>query len=418
MPMKVVHVVRRLVEEEWGGAEAVLYNYCVRLARLGFEAPVFATAALSRPGPDNVRGLEIERFRYFYPFLFLSAEARLLMDKKGGSPVSFSMYRRIRREDNLSLVHLHAMGRLGATVRTACKKRGIPYVVSLHGGHFTIPPEELALFQRPAKGTLCYGKPFGLLFGTRKILKDAAAILSVGRAEHLKVRERYPEQAVYLPNGVDTGRFAQGIGERFREKHNLRDRKIILCLSRIDPQKGQLSLVQALPEILKKVPEAFLVLVGSSTIESYRQRILDTIAKEKLEDKTLMISQLAPDSDDLLDAYAACDVFSLPSIHEPFGIVVLEAWAASRPVVASRIGGIPHFVDDGENGLLCEPGDLGGLTERLIRVLSDKELAERLGRSGCEKARRSYDWDVIVKRLTRIYEKVLSGEPFAEVEHP
>jgi glycosyltransferase involved in cell wall biosynthesis len=412
--MKIAHILRRFVENEWGGTESVTYNYCTRLVRRGYEIPVYTTSAFAQPGPDTVRGLPIERFTYFYPYLFLSRESRHLMDKKGGSAISWPLYRRLRSEKRLALVHLHSMGRLGAIVRTACRKRGIPYVISLHGGHFTIPPEEQELFRKPAKGALCYGKPFGLLLGTRKILKDAAAILSVGRAEHIEIRKHFPRQAVYLPNGVDTARFAQGVGERFRKKHNLLDKKIILCLSRIDPQKGQLFLAQAMPEILKKIPEAFLVLIGSSTIESYRRQILEVIEKNDLKDRSLIISQLAPDGDELLDAYAACDVFVLPSIHEPFGIVALEAWAASRPVVASRIGGIPYFVDDGENGLLFESGDVGALAANVVKVLSDGALAARLGKSGCAKARESYDWDAIVARLIKVYEKVLSGTPAGE----
>ena len=408
---RIVHVVRRLVSEEWGGTEAVLYNYCSRLVARGHDVPVYATAALSHPGPDDVRGLAVERFKYFYPYLLLSDDARLAMDKKGGSPISLPMYRRLKNEPDTKIVHLHAMGRLGGIVRKACAKRGIPYVVSLHGGHFTIPAEEHALFARPTKGTLCYGKPFGLWLGTRKILQDAAAILSVGRSEHLEIQKRYPKQAVYLPNGVDTKLFTRGDGRRFREKHGLLDKKIILCISRIDPQKGQLNLAKTLPRVVEKFPDAHLVLIGPATIAAYRDEITAFLRDAGLEDRALMIPHIAPDSDDLLDAYAACDVFALASIHEPFGIVVLEAWVAGRPVVASRIGGIPHFVTDGENGLLVEPGDVEQLTDGIIRVLSDGDLAKNLGESGRAEACKSYDWGVIVDRLENIYDRVASGKP-------
>ncbi len=88
---RIVHVVRRLVSEEWGGTEAVLYNYCSRLTARNHEVPIYTTAAMSQPGCDDVRGLAVERFKYFYPFLFLSDEARLVMDKKGGSPISLPL---------------------------------------------------------------------------------------------------------------------------------------------------------------------------------------------------------------------------------------------------------------------------------------------------------------------------------------
>ena len=417
--MKVIHVLRRIVEEEWGGAEAVIYNYCMRLIERGYDTPVFCTSALNKPGPAVVRGLPIERFSYFYPFLFLSEEARHEMDMKGGGPISFSMFRRLLREKNVDLVHLHSMGRLGGVVRKACRKHGIPFVVSLHGGHFTIPAAEETLFQKPQEKTLCYGKPFGLYFGNRRILPDAAAILSVGYAEHAEVEKRVSRKtAVYLPNGVDTKRFAVGVGERFRKKFGLEGKRIILCLSRIDPQKGQLYLAQALPDVLKKVPDAHVVIVGSITIRKYHDEIVETLKKNGVENHAQIIPGLAPDGNDLIDAYAACDVFALPTRHEPFGIVVLEAWAAHKPVVASRIGGIPHFVTSGENGLLFEPHDVNGLVDSITRVLTDEGFAKKIADNGFAEVRRAYDWEVILDRLTQIYDRVVKGESLDDIRSP
>ncbi len=417
--MKVIHVLRRIVEEEWGGAEAVIYNYCMRLIERGYDTPVFCTSALGKPGPAVVRGLPIERFPYFYPYFFLSGQARHKMDMKGGSPISFSMFRRLLREKEVDLVHLHSMGRLGALVRKACQTRGIPYVVSLHGGHFTIPPAELALFQEPERKALCWGKPFGLFFGIRRILRDAAAILSVGYAEHDEVVKRVsPTTAVYLPNGVDTKRFASGVGERFRKKFKLEGKRIILCLSRIDPQKGQLHLAQALPDVLKKVPDAHVVIVGSITVQRYYDEIVETLKKNGIENHAQIISGLPPDGNDLVDAYAACDVFALPTRHEPFGIVVLEAWAAHKPVVASRVGGIPHFVTSGKNGLLFEPHDVGGLVESIVRVLTDADFAKKIADNGYDKVRAFFDWKAIVDRLTQVYDRVVSGGSLDDVRVP
>jgi len=341
------------------------------------------------------------------------------MDMKGGSPISFSMFRRLLREAEVDLVHLHSMGRLGGLVRKACRKRGIPFVVSLHGGHFTIPPAEEDLFREPQKRAFCYGKPFGLYFGNRRILPDAAAVLSVGYAEHAEVQKRLsPKTAVYLPNGVDTKRFAGGIGERFRAKFGLQGRKIILCISRIDPQKGQLYLAQALPEIMRRVPEAHLVIVGSITVGAYHDEIVAALKKNGSADHALIIPGLPPDGNDLIDAYAACDVFALPTRHEPFGIVVLEAWAAHRPVVAARIGGIPHFVTSGKNGLLFEPHDVDGLVEAIAKVLTDDKVAEAIADNGLAEVRRCYDWEVIVDRLTQVYDRVVRGDGLEEVRTP
>jgi len=408
-----------MIEEDWGGAEAVVYNCCARLIKRGYDVPVFCTSTLSKPGPDVVRGLPVERFKCFYPYLFLSAENRLKMDKKGGNPISLKMFARLLREKDVDLVHLHSMGRVGAVVRTACRLRGIPYVVSLHGGHFTVPASEHAQMSEPEKHALRYGKPFGLIFGVRRILRDAAAVLSVGYDEHEAVMQKVSAKtAVYLPNGVDTARFAAGDGARFRKKFGLEGKRIVMCLSRIDPQKGQIYLAEALLALLQQTPDAHLLIVGSITVKDYHDRIVATLKKDNVEKNATIIPGLAPDGTDLIDAYAACDVFALPSTHEPFGIVALEAWAAHKPVVAARIGGIPYFVTNNENGLLFEPHSTAELTDCVARVLKDSTLARKLADNGLAEVRRSYDWEAIVERLTHVYDRVSKHESLAGLQTP
>jgi glycosyltransferase involved in cell wall biosynthesis len=417
--LKVIHILRRLVEEDWGGAEAVVYNYCTRLIGRGYDVPIYCTSALGSPGPAAVRGLAIERFKYFYPYLFLSAENKLRMDKKGGSPISMKMFSRLLREKGVDLVHLHSVGRLGAMVRTVCRLRGIPYVVSLHGGYFMIPAAELADIGAPADHALELGKPFGLIFGTRRVLTDAAAVLNVGYDEHVQVMKNVSgKTSVYLPNGVDTARFATGDGARFRKKYGFEGKRLVMCISRIDPQKGQIYLAQALPGLLQQVPDAHLVIIGSITVKDYHDEIVATLKKEGVENHATIIAGLPPDTEDLIDAYSACDVFALATRHEPFGIVVLEAWAAHRPVVAARIGGIPHFCTHNENALLFEPNSVPELTGSLARVLKDSALAQRLADNGMKEARRSYDWEAIVDRLTEVYARAVKRESMAGLQIP
>jgi glycosyltransferase involved in cell wall biosynthesis len=120
-----------------------------------------------------------------------------------------------------------------------------------------------------------------------------------------------------------------------------------------------------------------------------------------------IIPGIPSDSPDLVDAYHAADVFLLPSVHEPFGIVILEAWSAGLPVIASRVGGIPYFVSDGEDGLLFEPEDGSTLLKAYQALVADQALVLRLGAAGRKKAREEYDWDVITKKLVGIYEEVI-----------
>jgi glycosyltransferase involved in cell wall biosynthesis len=150
------------------------------------------------------------------------------------------------------------------------------------------------------------------------------------------------------------------------------------------------------------------------TNEDYYQRILDYIRDRSLESRVTVIPGLEANSRSLADAYHAADVFLLPSIHEPFGIVILEAWAAGLPVIASRVGGIPSFVVPYQDGLLFEPNNNESIVEAFRFLVKNPEDSRNLAVSGQKKARNEYSWDVITDRLVDIYEEALRENPFRE----
>jgi len=120
---------------------------------------------------------------------------------------------------------------------------------------------------------------------------------------------------------------------------------------------------------------------------------------------TLITGQLL--GQDLVDAYHAADLLLLPSVHEPFGIVVLEAWAAGLPVVASRVGGVPYFLDDGVTGRLFESGDSAQASACVADLLQDPDRRRALGAAGRELALGEYSWDRVTQRLLELYQDVI-----------
>lgn len=402
------HVVRRMVVQEWGGTESVVLKTCQYLQRRGYCPSILSTSAFSQPGVDEIEEISIQRFRYSYPFWPLTKKKIMDFDKKGGNPLSFGLFSHLFRRKGLGLVHLHAMGRLGAQVRTACRLRNIPYVVSLHGGHICVPAQEEQYLSKLSRGLFDWGKPFGALFGTRKVLSDAAAIICVGYAEYCAVRDRYPQKIVrYIPHGVNIQDLSSGNGQRFRKAHGMGGSPMLLCVGRIDPQKNQLALVQALPRIHLDCADVKLVLIGPVTVSAYLERIRSEIVSLKMEKHILIIPGLPPNSAELRDAYAACDIFVLPSIHEPFGVVLLEAWACSKPVVISPLGNLQHTVQHNVNGLHLRnttPEEIGGV---LRQLLLDKERSKQLGTAGQLTAVQEYSWDLTIDRLLELYAEVL-----------
>ena len=403
--MKIIQIPRRFVTHEWGGTETTILQASRALQRAGHEVAIFTSLALSDQRTETIQGVPVRRFPYTYPFLGLSPEERRDMDKKGGNLLSLSLLLGLLREPGVAVLHAHTGKRMGGIVRTAARRRGIPYVVTLHGGYFEVPKGEMDQMLAPIRNHFEWGKVFGALLGARRVLEDAAAVLCVGGDEYTAAKARLPNQRVeLLPNGVDCDAYATGDATAFRVAYGIApERRVILCVSRIDYQKNQIGLVEALARIRSRVSDAHLVLIGPVTVAGYHERLLARIAELGLGERVTLIPGLRPDDPMLPAAYHAAEVFCLPSLHEPFGIVILEAWAAGRPVVASRVGGIPSFTTDGEDILHAEPGNVDDLAARLIRVLEAPGLALNLAAAGQAKARRDYSWQAIAARLAALY---------------
>ena len=140
--MKIVHLPRRFALDHWGGTESVLLSYCDHLTRLGQRQKIFTSRALQSDPVTELKGVEIRRFDYFYPYFGLTAAKKDLLDRKGGNLFSWSLAWALAREPGLDLVHLHTGKRLGGLARWVARLRGIPYVVSLHGGIYDVPSAE------------------------------------------------------------------------------------------------------------------------------------------------------------------------------------------------------------------------------------------------------------------------------------
>lgn len=407
--LRVVHIPRRFVRTPWGGTETVVLETSRCLRELGHRPEIVTSRALSACGEEEIASVRVRRFGHFYPYLGLDAARSQQLDLKGGNLFSFSMLWHLLTRERPDLIHLHTGKRLGGIARWAARRRGVPYVVTLHGGMYDVPAAERESLAEPSRGTVEWGKALGWWVGSRKVLADAAAIVCVGRAEFDEVRERHPGQrVVYLPNGVHAERFAGGDGSAFRREHGIAPAdRVILCVGRIDPQKNQRQLIRLLPAVRASVPRARLVLVGAATDLAYAAG-LNTLARElRVAPFVTLVPGLEPGSQRLLDAYQAADAFVLPSLHEPFGIVVIEAWAAGRPVVASRVGGVPGFAEHGCDALLVEPGSDDDMCASIVALLTDPERSARLARAGTRKARADFDWATCTRRLVELYREVI-----------
>ena len=407
---RIIHVPRRFVAEEWGGTETVVLECCRQQKLHGWQPEIFTSMALAKQRNEAIRDINVRRFRYCYPFFGLSRSQKGALDKKGGNLLSLSLFFAMLTARNVRLFHAHSLKRLGGMVRTAARLKKKPIVVTLHGNIFDVPAAERSSLTKPIEGKFEWGRPFGALFGSRRVLDDADMIICVGESEYDAAQRTLAHDRIsYLPNGVDCAKFASGNGAAFRAKHGIpNDAFVVMNLSRIDEQKNQMLLVEAFAKLSAEHSTAHLVLIGPETQPDYAAQIRSLVNQRGLASRVHLLPGIKNDDRALVDAYHACDVFVLPSRHEPFGIVVLEAWSAGKPVVASFVGGLQSLICDGENGLFIHPdrpNAADDLVMKLLMLSQSRSTRTQLAEAGRCEAAANYDWPQINNRLEAIYQR-------------
>jgi len=411
--MKIAHVVRRFTFQEWGGTENVVWNSALTLKKLGVESEILATSALDKNGEEVREGIMVRRFPYFYPYFPLPEHDRREMDKKGGNPFSFQLYKYLIEQD-FDLIHIHSGARIAQMSIKAAKKKKIPCIMSLHGGFVDVPQKEMQELIAPMAHKLPYGGIIERILGWSKdLMAGIDGVICVGRNEYEKLSAKYPQKlVVHLPNGVDTNKFN-------RPKSSLpdcrtlwgipSDARLILCVSRLDYQKNQLQLVHLLSELQKRGDKAHVLLIGPPTAKWYEEEIRHQATELGVAEHLTIIPGLSPDDPLLLGAYKTADVFILPSQHEPFGIVVLEAWSAGIPVIGSNVGGLSFLIKDGINGLQFEQGNDEALLATYDKLFETNGLKDALVKQAYEDVE-GYSWESVAQSLLGIYNKAKGAE--------
>ena len=231
--------------------------------------------------------------------------------------------------------------------------------------------------------------------------EDFGGIVCVGEDEYLKYKDRHPH-VMFLPNGVDVSLMAAARDARPCQRDARPPTRNVLCVARIDRQKNQMMLV----EWLGRHPDASLRLVGAVTQPDYKAELEVRAAELGVADRMTIVGALKPGSPELIEEYGKADVFVLPSRHEPFGIVVLEAWAAGVPVIASDVGGLGRLCashPDAAKTFHC--GDMEAMAAAIELVASDQALATSMVQAGIIAAA-EYDWHGLSAKLVDFYAQI------------
>jgi len=451
--MRIAHVLRRLSFDDWGGTEQVVWNLAKAQKAAGHEVRLFATTALwkglvatkdtkvtkkalysmcplcslwqkNKSYEETVDGIEILRFRPIYPWWPMPKGLVDELDRKGGNPFVPGLGRALR-EWKPDVIHCHAMARIAelclrvgenssssrvdvkshsptpnSSSPTAAFGGQVRCIISLHGGAANVPGAEAKSLKAPTRGRLPWGKMIDIAMRwTRRVPEDFDGIVCVGEDEYERYKAKHPH-VMFLPNGVDCAQFATT-----QPPNHLTtippNHLTILCVARIDRQKNQMALVEA----VARHPGMELRLVGPVTQPDYNEELKRRAAELGVEGRVAFVGALKPGSPELIAEYARADAFALASRHEPFGIVVLEAWAAGLPVLASDVGGLGKLcAAHPDAAITFSSGDSAAL-DRAICELSSRAASGALGAMSAagRKAAAEYDWRTLSSRLVDFY---------------
>lgn len=249
---------------------------------------------------------------------------------------------------------------------------------------------------------------------TPLILKSADAVTVSTRdyAENSAIKiimDTAPAKFLELPNGVDTGRFKpRQKNETLLTRHKLNQQdKIILFVGGLDTAhyfKGLDYLLRALVPLNDQRIKALIVGDGDLRV-NYKQQATEL----GIASRVIFVGRVS--AGELPYYHSLADVLVLPSIDssESFGIVLVEAMASGKPVIASSLPGVRQVVDDGVTGLLVRPKDSVALSKALVELLTNRELAGKLGTAGFKKVEEYYDWRVIGAKCEELYAALTTG---------
>lgn len=231
--------------------------------------------------------------------------------------------------------------------------------------------------------------------------KKIHGIIAVSNAAKKATEKYFPGEYWIIPNGVNINFFNPDI-KPLEEYLNHYPR--LLFVGRFEPRKGLKYLLQALPIIKKEFPNFLLLVVGKGVLGYSYQEYLSPEVK-----KNVVFCGAVP-LEKLPKFYATCDIFVAPSIGaESFGIVLLEAMACGKPIVASNIPGYREILENGKEGFLVKPCDYQEIAEKVIELAKDNQKAKEMGRFGREKAL-NYSWEKISDRVENFYYQVINQQ--------
>jgi len=213
------------------------------------------------------------------------------------------------------------------------------------------------------------------------------------------------DKAVKIYSGIELDQFGpvtKDTKNKIRSKWRIGHEDVVIgVVSKLWEGKGHVILIKAFKELRKEIKDIRLVIVGEGYIYNELRNLVHMLG---LDDSVLFTGFQM----DVSEIIATFDVAVLPSFFEGMGRVLLEAMAMEKPVVASRVGGIPDLVEHGVNGFLVSPGDVLELSNTIKKIVRDKKLAHEMGKKGRKRITEQFNAEAMVQSIEKVYNECLN----------
>lgn len=362
--MKIALLVSTFPPKWLAGTEIATYNIAKYLARRGHEVHVITSLDSGLPKKNIEEGFYIHRVKLNYKIPFLSIF------------IYFIKIVLLISQINPDIVHSQSLIAGWMTVLIKIFLR-IPCVVFGRGSDIYT--------EYKFKKTIL-----------KLTLRKADAIIALTEDMRNEMKKIYNRDIFVIPNGINIDNYVKVSKNKIFNKD-----KTILFVGTLRPIKGVKYLIESMKIIQQYNPNIRLMLVGNGNDKENLNKLVDTF---KLSGCINFVGQIP---NEIIPKYMAIsDIFVLPSLSEGFPVVILEAMASGLPIVATKVGGLAEIVKDGINGYLVDPCRPEEIAEKVILILEDDKLSEKISKNNKEKAL-NYNWDRVVERLEDVYQKCL-----------
>lgn len=365
-----IAILVQLFPPKWiGGTEIATFNIAENLAKRGHKINVVTSVDSGSVKKEESSGFTI--YRILQPRLkFLGVIIFWLK--------IFFLLKKI----NPDIIHVQSIV-IGIPALIFKKIFNKPYLVYCRGSDVYFPWRRKSLI-------------------SNSVLKNADKVLALAENMKTKIQDIWGINASVIPNGIDVERFENLSKADVRRKLGLkREEKIIIFVGTLKSVKGVEYLIEAMSIVNKNNAETKLILIGDGEEKENLKKLVQEL---NLEHCVFFLGRKS--NEKIPEHMAASDIFVLPSLSEGFPNVFLEAMASGLPIVATKVGGVPEIIKDGENGFLVEPKNPQQLAEKILFLLENENLKERISQNNREKVK-EYSWEEVVKKLESVYNRFI-----------